>query len=135
MPRKRRRRRNPPGSTTARGYGSQHKQLRDQLLADLAARPGQPCPQTFPDGTRCGRPMHPGQELHLGHTSDRTGYIGLVHAYCNLRAAGMLRNLRAAKRRRRHSAARQIQAAGQIQSGGDDQRGPALATPRGRRPW
>jgi hypothetical protein len=31
--------------------------------------------------------MLPGQELHLDHNDDRTGWIGFRHAKCNLRAA------------------------------------------------
>lgn len=31
--------------------------------------------------------MYATQDLHLGHTQDKTGYIGLVHAACNVRAA------------------------------------------------
>jgi hypothetical protein len=29
--------------------------------------------------------MEKGQELHLDHTSDRTGYRGFAHAECNTR--------------------------------------------------
>lgn len=67
-------------STTERGYGWTHQQLRAQLIADLAAHPGQPC-------GRCGHPMYVEQQPHLDHTEDRTGYRGLAHADCN-RVAG-----------------------------------------------
>jgi hypothetical protein len=65
-----------PGKTAARGYGYAHRQLRKRLLP-LAY--GTRCP-------RCGEVMHPGQELHLGHTDDRSGYSGMEHATCNMRA-------------------------------------------------
>ncbi|MCP2339179.1 hypothetical protein [Actinomadura rupiterrae] len=74
-----------PGSTTARGYGTAHQTLRRQLLADLAACPGQPC-------TRCGHPMYPDQALHLDHEDDRSGYRGLAHAACNVRAGAIKGN-------------------------------------------
>ena len=56
-----------------------HKTLRKRLLAQLAARPGAPCP-------RCGQPMHTAQRLDLDHTDDRSGYLGLSHEACNRRA-------------------------------------------------
>ena len=67
-------------SRAARGDTSTgpHKTLRRWLLADLAARPGQPCP-------RCGLPMYVSQLLDLDHTDDRTGYLGLSHRACNRR--------------------------------------------------
>ena len=74
------------GSTTARGYGSQHQALRARLLA--AWRPGQPC-------ARCGQPMNyrwttdrTGRKvsaIDLGHNDQRTGYTGLEHRVCNRR--------------------------------------------------
>lgn len=66
-------------------YNAEHRRLRADLIAALI--PGTPCPQDFPDGTRCGKPMYAWQKLHLGHTRDLTGYLGLVHAFCNDRAA------------------------------------------------
>lgn len=65
------------GSTSARGYGHQHQQLRAQLLPQAW---GQRCP-------RCGRVMLEGQALDLDHTDDRSGYRGMAHRKCN-RAAG-----------------------------------------------
>ena len=74
------------GSTTARGYGSQHQALRNRLLAQW--KPGDPC-------ARCGMPMWhrwrvtaEGKRvtaLHLDHNDARTGYRGLSHDTCNLR--------------------------------------------------
>jgi hypothetical protein len=74
------------GSTTSRGYGSQHQSMRNRLLA--AWKPGQPC-------ARCGQPMlcrwlitPSGKRvsaIDLGHTDDRRGYTGLEHRSCNRR--------------------------------------------------
>ena len=74
------------GSSTARGYGSEHQRLRRQLLARW--RPGDPC-------ARCGQPMlyrwlvQPDgrrvSAIDLGHTDDRRGYTGLEHRACNRR--------------------------------------------------
>ncbi|SEG44707.1 Recombination endonuclease VII [Thermomonospora echinospora] len=83
------------GSTTARGYGYNHQQLRKALLAKLKARPGQPCPH-------CGHPMHPDQALDLDHTDDRTAYRGLAHRSCNTAAGAR----KLARRRRKAKAAK-----------------------------
>ena len=64
-------------SSTKRGYGAQHRKLREALLPKAY---GQPC-------ARCGRPMLPGQALHLDHTDTRTGYLGFSHKHCNMVAA------------------------------------------------
>lgn len=76
------RRAKPKGSTTERGYDSQHKRLRAALLPTAY---GQAC-------TRCGRPMLHGQELHLDHDDDRSGYRGFSHASCNTRAGAIKSN-------------------------------------------
>jgi hypothetical protein len=65
-------------STTARGYGARHQELRRRLLPTAI---GRPC-------SRCGQPMLAGQALDLDHTDDRRGYRGFAHAECNRRAAG-----------------------------------------------
>lgn len=65
-------------NTTARGYGSQHQQLRKQLLEQF--QPGQPC-------ARCGQPITSKDDADLGHTDGQHAYRGLEHAACN-RAAG-----------------------------------------------
>lgn len=69
----------PKASSTARGYGSQHKQLRKQWAAYVTG------------GTvtcaRCGRLIEPGTPWDLGHSDDRTTWTGPEHASCN-RAAG-----------------------------------------------
>jgi hypothetical protein len=64
-------------STTDRGYGHQHQQVRKALLPQAY---GTPC-------VRCGYTMLPGQVLHLDHNSTRTGYLGFAHAKCNVTAA------------------------------------------------
>jgi hypothetical protein len=66
-----------PGTTTQRGYGTEHQALRRALIVNAI---GQLCP-------RCGEPMLEWQALDLGHTDDRSGYNGIEHAKCN-RAAG-----------------------------------------------
>jgi hypothetical protein len=76
-------------NTTAAGYGNSHQKLRKALLPQAY---GKPC-------YRCGQPMLPGQELHLDHTDDRTGYGGFSDKACNLRAAA--RKARAIQLRRR----------------------------------
>jgi hypothetical protein len=70
------------GSSSARGYGYGHQQLRKALLPYAY---GQPCP-------RCGETMLPGQRLDLDHTDDRAGYRGMAHATCNRRAGADKRN-------------------------------------------
>src|SRR6266702_1480996 len=62
-------------------YGYDHVLLRRELLAEL--QDGDPC-------ARCGESMFRTQTLHLDHTDDRTGYLGLSHAECNIRAASRL---------------------------------------------
>lgn len=72
------------GTTTERGYGWSHVKILKTAIASW--KPGDLCAQ-------CGWPMwhrwttdRAGNRisaLHLGHTPDRTGYIGLCHARCN----------------------------------------------------
>ena len=63
------------GTTTARGYGTEHQALRAQALA--AYHPADPC-------RRCTLPLGPDPDaLDLGHPTDGfTGYA-LEHADCN----------------------------------------------------
>jgi hypothetical protein len=71
-------------------YGGAHQKKR---AAELEQQWGRPC-------ARCGKPMERGQELHLDHR-DGGGpheYLGWSHAACNLRAASVQRDLRAAAR-------------------------------------
>jgi hypothetical protein len=65
---------NTRGNTTARGYGTQHQQLRARLLEQF--QPGQPC-------TRCGKPITTKQDADLGHADGQQGYRGLEHRQCN----------------------------------------------------
>jgi hypothetical protein len=82
------------GTTAQRGYGGDHVRRQKAELAAWA--PGDPC-------AHCGRGIWQrwrlnarGQRvtaIHLGHNADRTGYVGLVHAYCN-EADGAIRGNR-----------------------------------------
>jgi hypothetical protein len=72
-------------SSSARGYGGEHKMLRRKALAELVD--GSPCP-------RCGGAMHAGQDLDLDHADDGTGYLGLSHSECNRRAGAIRANRR-----------------------------------------
>lgn len=91
-------------SSTARGYGAEHRRARSKALKDLRRNDGQAC-------ARCGQPMWHADAalLDLDHTDDRTGYRGLAHRGCNRRAGQAV----AAGRRRRAPA-------------------PAVASPRSR---
>ena len=69
------------GTSTQRGYGTEHRNLRNQWRPQVEA------------GTvhcaRCGRPIQPGQPWDLGHDDhDRTRYRGPEHARCNRATAG-----------------------------------------------
>lgn len=68
------------GTTTTRGYGSTHQALRAKWATIIATRTV-PC-------ARCGEPIPQGSEFDLGHTDDRTGWIGPEHAKCNRSAGG-----------------------------------------------
>lgn len=61
-------------------YGASHRAMRRHLIANLI------------DGetrcVRCRRPLTKAMKLHLDHTDDRRGYLGLAHAFCNESAAG-----------------------------------------------
>ena len=67
-------------------YGTTHRKIRQWLLSNLAAAPGQPC-------RICGRPMYTSQNLHLHHSDPTAKLAGLpgdqlVHAGCNMTAGG-----------------------------------------------
>ena len=83
------------GTTTERGYGHTHRLERTRRLTQF--RQGDPC-------AHCGQPIYgPPASIDLGHTTDRTSYIGLTHRACN-RADGAIRGNR---RRGQLSAAQQ----------------------------
>ena len=69
----------PGGTPAQRGYGSAHRTLRAQWAPAVAM------------GTvrcvRCHEPIAPNAPWDLGHTDDRTGYLGLSCSSCN-RSAG-----------------------------------------------
>lgn len=74
------------GSSTARGYGREHRLVREALLAAFVA--GTPC-------GFCDHPMLTGQALDLDHSDPSTRLDGepgdrLTHASCNRRAANVL---------------------------------------------
>ena len=70
------------GSSTQRGYDHRHKALRKQWDVKVQ-RGGVLCANE-----KCGKPIHPGTEWHLGHTDDRTDYKGPEHAHCNTSDGG-----------------------------------------------
>lgn len=69
-------------SSTQRGYGTVHRRLREQLVRTMD---GTPC-------ARCGIPLRTGDDVHLDHREDRSGWIGLSHALCNLQAGAAKAN-------------------------------------------
>jgi hypothetical protein len=72
-------------TTTQRGYGWQHQQLRAALLASY--HPEDPC-------WRCGHALGPWPELlDLGHVDgDKNRYAGLEHRWCSRRAGAKYGN-------------------------------------------
>lgn len=77
-----------PG-TSRRGYGTAHQKLRAELL-----------PLAY--GARChfcGDLMQEGDDLHLDHTEDRSGYRGITHSACNI-ADGSRRGGQAMRKQR-----------------------------------
>ena len=68
------------GNANKRGYGATHQRARADMAPTIAAGRAA-C-------ARCGQPIEPGQDWHLDHSDDRSGYIGPSHAHCNTSAAG-----------------------------------------------
>jgi hypothetical protein len=68
------------GTRQERGYDADHDTLRAQLMLTAI---GKICASPS-----CTRRMLPGQRLALMHNEDRTGYLGMGHAQCNLSDAG-----------------------------------------------
>lgn len=69
------------GTTTQRGYGYRHRQLRKHW--ETVVRSGEAiC-------WRCGEPIAPNADFDLGHDDhDRTRYRGPEHVGCNRATAG-----------------------------------------------
>ncbi|WP_395705136.1 hypothetical protein [Rhodococcus ruber] len=72
------------GTSTQRGYGRDHRNMREAWRPMVEA------------GTvrcaRCGRPIRPGQPWDLGHDDhDRSRYRGPEHQGCNRATAGRTR--------------------------------------------
>lgn len=68
-------------TTTQRGYGHSHQQVRAkwQPVVDSGAA----------ECARCHRPIKPGDEWDMGHDDhDRSKYTGPEHAPCNRSAGG-----------------------------------------------
>lgn len=74
------------GSTTARGYGPEHRTLRAQW-APVVKRGEAQCMQGMhgSSGTclHTSRHIQPDEPWALGHNDARTGWIGPVHKDCN----------------------------------------------------
>lgn len=69
------------GNTTELGYGWTHQQKRAEYQKVVDAGAGE-C-------WRCGKPINPGDEWHLGHDDhDRTKYRGIECPPCNLEHGG-----------------------------------------------
>jgi len=72
--------RRPPGSTVARGYNAEHNRLRKQLQPAIDQGHG------YCTAAICLLPtrwIRPGDEWHLGHLPDRSGWAGPQHPKCN----------------------------------------------------
>jgi len=67
------------GSTSGRGYGWRHQQVRKRWERIVKAGEAY-C-------SRCGGAIWPDESWHLDHTDDRQGYYGPAHSSCNVTAA------------------------------------------------
>lgn len=74
-----------------RGYGVVHRRLRVVWAARVAAG-GVCC-------ARCGGVIVPGSRWDLGHTDDRSGWVGPEHASCNRAAGARVGNARRGRQR------------------------------------
>ena len=75
------------GTTAQRGYGGQHQRLRAQWKPTVDAG------QAWCHAVVCLKPSRritPGTAWDLGHTDDRSAYIGPCHMACN-RSEGAVR--------------------------------------------
>ena len=67
-----------------RGYGRQHRLTRFVLRPIVEAGMATCC--------RCLRRIRPGESWDLDHTTDRAGYLGAAHSFCNRSAGARVRN-------------------------------------------
>lgn len=81
------------GTTTERGYGTEHRRERRRWADRLRREGSLPC-------ARCGEPIHHGEAWDLGHTDDRGAYIGPEHQACNRADGGRRRHAPKAYKRR-----------------------------------
>jgi hypothetical protein len=78
---KSRARRAKHGTTTQRGYGRRHRDLRKAFERQVKTG--------LVKCARCGEPIAPGSDWDLGHDdNDRRRYSGPEHRYCNRSTAG-----------------------------------------------
>jgi hypothetical protein len=83
------------GTSTARGYGTNHQKLREKWARKVAAG-GVVCARVG-----CGRLILSGEPWHLGHVDqDRSRYAGPEHEKCNCATAGRPNHRRARARRK-----------------------------------
>lgn len=82
-----------PGSATERGYGVEHRAARREWAAELERLGSLPC-------ARCGQVIYHVDAWDLGHTDDRTAYLGPEHQACNRADGGRRRHAPTAPRRR-----------------------------------
>ena len=65
-------------SSAKRGYGAEHRRVREQWAARLQRDGGATC-------CICGHWIDVDESWHLDHTPERDGYRGVAHATCNKR--------------------------------------------------
>jgi len=70
------------GSAKQRGYDAAHRKLRLQWRQRID-QGGVHCASPT-----CGKPISPHAPFDLGHTDDRSGYIGAQHPSCNRSEGG-----------------------------------------------
>ena len=72
----------PKPSTSQRGYGYLHQQLRERLRPMVEAGMVR-CP-------RCGQVIEGGERWELDHAPGKRGYLGPSHFRCNRSAGGKI---------------------------------------------
>jgi hypothetical protein len=68
------------GTSTQRGFGTEHQRARRTWEPRVATGTVRCC--------RCRQLIAPGTAWALDHNADRTGYLGPAHGRCNASAAG-----------------------------------------------